>query len=61
MAAALSTTWIVKLNVPVAVGEPDSATELLVDEPSVRPAGSVPAETLQVNPGVPFTQTIVSL
>ena len=45
-----STTLRVKLKVPAAVGVPVIAP---VEGASVKPGGSVPAETVQVNGAVP--------
>ena len=45
---AESTTWMVKSEVPTAVGVPKIVTELLVLEDKERPAGRLPFVRLQV-------------
>ena len=49
VALAASTTWMVKLNFPAAVGVPVRLPAAL----RVRPVGSAPVETDQVNGAVP--------
>ena len=48
-----SVIWMVKLNVPCAVGVPEMVTEFVVLAPSESPGGSEPAEMDHANGPTP--------